>query len=374
MSRVLQITEFFGLPIYIDLSWIIIVLLISWTLAVGWFPYTNPELSTFVHWLLALTSALLMFASLLAHEIAHSLVARKMGIPIKGITLFIFGGVAQLEKEPQDPKVEFLMAIAGPLTSIVLGLIFLSCALLLQNIPELSALDSILTYLMVINFIVAIFNLIPGFPLDGGRILRSIIWHYTKSLRRATAYASSAGKFFAYLLIFYGVVNFFLGAFIGGLWAILIGFFLREAAASSYQQIITKSTLRGISIRDIMTPNVIAIPATSSITEAIEEYFLKYHHMTFPVIQYDRIVGLVSLQDIKKIDKDKWSHENISELMTPISEKYVLHPEEQAVEALTHMVRDDLPALPIVEDNQLLGVISQRDILKVLKIKMDLEG
>jgi len=373
MYRSIRLSQILGIPISVDPSWIVIFLLVSWTLSVGWFPQTNPNLSSGLYWVLGIISALFLFASLLAHEMAHSLVAKRFGIPIKGITLFIFGGVAQMGREPENPKAEFLMAIAGPLTSFTLGFIFLVLAALAALNPALGVVESICSYLFLLNFIVGTFNLLPGFPLDGGRILRSSIWHFTNNFRRATEIAANFGKTIAYLMILWGFVNFVLGSLIGGIWMILIGFFLREAAASSYQQVLTKGVLHGVHIGDIMTPHVISIPPLATVQEAIDTYFLRHHHMTFPVAEQDKIVGLVSLQDIKRLPHDTWRERRVFEVMLPVTEKYTLSPQDEAVEALTHMVRDDLSALPVIQGGHLLGIITQRDIFRFLKIKMDLE-
>jgi len=334
----------------------------------------NPELSTSAHWLMAIISALLLFASLLAHELSHALVARKNKLPIHGITLFIFGGVAHMEKEPPSPKVEFKMAIAGPIMSFFLALLFFSLTRISFYLGLPRFILSITQYLFILNLAVGLFNLIPGFPLDGGRVLRAILWHYYKDLKRATAIASLMGKGFAFFLMAMGFVNLFSGLIISGVWFIFIGLFLLEAADVSYRQVVMKKVLSGIKVESLMTKNVITIPAGITLDKLIDDYFFKFRHATFPIIEDDQILGLVTLHDIKEIPKEKWSTTTARDIMIPISKDLVIKKDTEAPDSLTKIANNGLGRLLVIENSKLIGILSQRDIMRLFEFKAEIEA
>lgn len=374
MKNSFKLTTIFNIPIEINISWFIILGLVVFTLAKGWFPMENPELSEGAHWLMAIIAALLLFASLLAHELSHSVVAKRNRLPIHGITLFVFGGVAHMSKEPQSPAVEFKMAIAGPLMSFFLSASFflLSRLFLLLNLP--GALISIANYLFILNLAIGIFNLIPGFPLDGGRIFRSILWYYYKDIKKATAIASAFGKGFAFFLIGIGFLNLFTGLIIAGIWFIFIGFFLYEAASVSYRQIIIKKMLSGVNVDHLMSKDIISVPANIKLNKLIDDYFFRYRHAAFPVIEDDVLLGLATLHNVKDVVRDKWPKTTAKDIMVPLGNKLIISKDAHATEAMGKMANNGVGRLLVIENSKMIGIISQKDIMRLFKFKSEFEG
>lgn len=373
MKKSIKLATFFNIPVDINYTWFIILGLVVFTLARGYFPLTNPELGIVSHWIMAAISALLLFASLLAHELSHSLVAKRNKLPIRGITLFVFGGVAHMEKEPPSPKVELKMAIAGPLMSFFLALVFFGLTQAFYNLGLPRSILAITNYLFILNLVVGIFNLIPGFPLDGGRILRAILWHFSKDLKKATSIASSLGKGFAFFLMAAGFLSLFSGSVISGIWFIFIGLFLAEAAEVSYRQVVMKKVLSGIKVGDLMTGNVITVPENITLDKLVDEYFFRFRHAAFPVLSDDTVLGLVTLHDIKEIPKQKWAETSAKDIMIPISKNLVTNQEVDALLALTKIASNGVGRLLVVFDSKLIGILSQRDIMRLFEFKAEIE-
>ena len=374
MKRSFKILTLFNIPIEINLSWFIILGLVIFTLARGYFPLTNPELDQSVHWIMAVIAALLLFASLLAHELSHSLVAIKHKLSIRGITLFIFGGVAHMEQEPSSPAVEFKMAIAGPAMSFFLALVFFGLTQAFYNLGFPGYILSITNYLFILNLVVAIFNLIPGFPLDGGRVLRAVLWNYYKDIRKATAVASGFGKGFAFFLIAFGFLNLFTGSIIAGIWFIFIGLFLQEAAEVSYRQVVMKKMLSGVKVKDLMTKEVITVSPDIPLNTLVDDYFFKVRHATFPVMEDDTILGLVTLHDIKEVPREKWKETSARQVMIPISKNLVIRKDADAMLALARMAGNQIGRLLVLENSKLVGILSQRDVMRLFEFKSEIEG
>jgi Zn-dependent protease/CBS domain-containing protein len=374
MRKSFRLTTLFNIPVEINYTWFIILGLVVFTLARGYFPYTNPELSTLTHWIMAFIAAFLLFASLLAHELSHSLVAKRHKLPIHGITLFVFGGVAQMEKEPSSPGVEFKMAIAGPAMSFFLAFLFFGLTHAFYNLGFPKAVLSITNYLFILNLIVGIFNLIPGFPLDGGRVLRAALWSYYKDLRKATAIASGFGKGFAFFLIAVGFLYLFTGAIIAGIWLIFIGLFLQEAAEVSYRQVVMKKILAGIKVENFMTKNVITVSGDIKLNKLVDDYFFRFRHASFPVVEDDTVLGLVTLHDVKEIPRDKWEDKMAKDIMLPLGKQLVISKHADAMDALTKMARNNIGRLLVIEDSKLIGIISQRDIMRLFEFKSEIGG
>ncbi|MDD5382096.1 MAG: site-2 protease family protein [Candidatus Margulisbacteria bacterium] len=374
MKKNFHLATLFNIPIEINYSWFIILGLIVFSLAQGYFPYTDPELDISAHWLMAFISALLLFASLLAHELSHSVVAARNKLPIHGITLFVFGGVAHLEKEPASPDVEFKMALAGPLMSFTLALAFFGLAKVFGWLGIPKPFISITNYLLLLNLVVGIFNLIPGFPLDGGRILRAALWNFYQDVRKATAIASALGKAFAFLLIAVGFLELITGSLISGIWLIFIGLFLQEAADTSYRQVAMKKLLSGIRVGSFMTKNVITVPADIPLDRLIDEFFFKYRHASFPVIEEDKLLGLITLHDVKDIPREKWGETAAKTIMAPINKKLITSKETDALDALAKLAGNGIGRLLVIEDQKLIGIVSQRDIMRLFQFKAEIEG
>lgn len=374
MKKSFKLITLFNIPVEINFSWFIILGLVTYTLALGYFPSTNPELGPFSHWLMASIAALLLFVSLLAHELSHSIVAKKNKIPIRGITLFVFGGVAQMEKEPPSPAVEFKMAAAGPAMSFFLALFFFGLTQAFYNLGIPKPVLSITNYLSFLNLVVGIFNLIPGFPLDGGRILRAALWSRYKDLRKATAVASGFGKGFAFFLIAVGFLNLITGSVISGVWLIFIGLFLREAADVSYRQVAMKKILGGTKVEEIMTRNVIAVPADITLDRLVDEYIFKSHHSSFPVIEDDILQGLATLNAVKAVPKEKWSTTPVKEIMVPLGREIVLSKNTFVIDALSKLARNGIGRLLVIEDSKMIGILSQRDVMRLFEFKSEIGG
>ncbi|MFC1540429.1 site-2 protease family protein [Candidatus Margulisiibacteriota bacterium] len=373
MRKSFRLITLFNIPIEINYTWFIILGLVVFTLARGYFPYTNPELSAASHWLMAMISALLLFASLLAHELSHSLVARSHNLSIRGITLFVFGGVAHMEQEPASPGVEFKMAIAGPIMSLFLSLVFFTLTQAFYYLGFHKAVLAITNYLFILNLAVAIFNLIPGFPLDGGRVLRAALWSYYKDLRKATAIASAFGRAFAFFLMAMGFLSLFSGNIIPGIWFIFIGLFLQEAADTSYRQVVMKKMLGGEKVEKFMTRDVITVPAELTLDKLVDDYFFKLRHAAFPVMADDTILGLVTLHDVKEVPRNRWDKTPARKIMIPLSRDLTISKNRDAMTALTKIARTGFGRLLVIEGHKLIGILSQRDIMRLFEFKSEIE-
>jgi Zn-dependent protease/predicted transcriptional regulator len=372
-GRPIPLFKLAGFQVGLDWSWFIIAVLITWTLASGVFPYYYPDLTPGAYWSMGVIAALGLFASIVLHELGHATVARRYGLPIRRITLFIFGGVAEMEAEPERPAAEFWVAIAGPIVSFLVGLV---CWLLLQAAAVVGAgvpVVGVLAYLASINVILAVFNLVPAFPLDGGRILRAALWYWKGSLRWATRVSSTIGGGFGILLIVLGVYRVLVGDFVGGMWWFLIGLFVRFAAQASYQQVVMREALRGVPVRRIMSANPITVPSGITIAQLIDDYVYRHHHDMYPVVDNGRLVGCVSMNDIKRLPRERWSSTTVSEVRQPCTGATAISPDTDAMEVLSLMTRSQNTRLLVTEGDRLVGVVTLRDVMKFLNVKLNLE-
>ncbi len=389
MDRGIRIAKLFGIKIQIDWSWLLILALIVWNLA-STFAQVHPNWSTALTILIGVIAALLLFLSVLAHELAHSLVAKSQGLEVNNITLYLFGGAANIREEPKSPGNEFLMAIIGPVTSIVLGSLLLLVSGVglgvqdIQNIEpmaflsSLSAFRTLSIWLGSVNLALGIFNLIPGFPLDGGRVLRSIIWAITDNLRKATRWASYVGQAIAWLMIIVGMsmifgirIPFFGEGLINGVWLILIGWFLNNASRQSYQQLIIRDVLADVPVRLMTKRNPPTVSSDITVDDLIENYIMQTDDHAFPVMHEGELVGIVCLDDVRKVPKTERLQKNISEIMTPRSELITITPNDPAVEALTSISQNAVRQLIVIEDDQFFGLVRRRDIVRFLQLQAD---
>jgi Zn-dependent protease/CBS domain-containing protein len=365
----------FGFKVRVDATWLIIAALVIWSLALGIFPALIPGLAPGAYWWMGAVGALGLFLSIVIHEMCHSLVARRFDLPMKGITLFVFGGVAEMGGEPQSPKVEFLMAIAGPLSSIVLGGLFYGLAMAGKNGAWGPEAVGILAYLAWINWLLAAFNLIPAFPLDGGRVLRAALWHYQRDIGRATRIASRIGTGFGVLLMIFGLYRLFFGDFVSAIWYFLIGLFLRGASQSSYEQVMLQQALAGEQVQRFMRTGPVTVPAGLSIQRLVDEYLFRYDYKMFPVLtESDRLAGCVTTRDVKQIPKSEWGSHRVEEVTEPCSEANTVTPETDALKVLSKMRDSGVSRLLVTDRDRLVAVVSLKDLLAFVAKKLELDG
>jgi len=370
----IDLFKLFGFTVRIDLSWVVIAALITWSLAAGFFPLHYQHLSALTYWLMGVIGAVGFFLSIVAHELFHSLVARKFEIPMKGITLFIFGGVSEMDAEPTSAKAEFWMAIVGPLSSIGMGLLFYGLHLLFVQREWPDGARGIVQYLAYINLLLAGFNLIPAFPLDGGRILRAVLWGLKKNLRWATRVSSWIGYGFGILLVLNGVFQFFSGNLLGGVWSFLIGMFLQNAARMSYQQLLLRKALEGERVRRFMKTDPVTVTSSTSVQELVEDYIYKYHFKMFPVVEDShRLVGCVTTKQVQAVPREQWDMKRVGEIGGVCLPENMIGPEEDAMKALSMMARTGLSRLMVIEEDRIIGILALKDLLKFFKEKLELE-
>ena len=323
---------------------------------------------------MGIIGALGLFASIILHELSHSLIARRYGLPMKGITLFIFGGVAEMSDEPPNSRAEFMMAIAGPLASILIGFIFFVIYSMAVAAKSPILLKGVFQYLYSINFLLAVFNLIPAFPLDGGRILRSILWGVKGNLRWATRISSGIGNAFGIFLIIMGILNILRGSFINGMWWALIGLFVQNAAKGSYEQLVTRKALEGETVRRFMKPDPITVTPSTTIEQLVEDYIYKHHFKMFPVVESENMMGCITTKQVKDIPKEEWGQKTVGEIATACSPDNTIGVDEDAVKALSKMNQNGISRLLVTEKDRLAGVIALKDLLEFLSLKVELDG
>ena len=373
-GKQVSLFRLYGFEVKFDLSWILLALLVTSSLAAGYFPEKVPGLSAGAYWMMGVLGAAGLFASIIFHEMCHSLVARAYGLPIRGITLFIFGGVAEMEDEPADARVEFLMAIAGPVSSYVLAFGFLLAGYLANAMGAPEAFRALTGYLYLINFMLATFNLLPAFPLDGGRMLRAILWRWNGSLRWATRHASRIGAGFGIGLIVLGVLQALRGNLAAGVWIGLIGLFLHGAANASYTQLRTRQALEGQPVRRFMSRDPVTAPPYLNLRELADDYVYVHGHDMYPVTEDGRLVGCVSLRQIKDTPQTQWQTTQVRQIMSPCSENNMIDADDDAIHAISVMQRGGNSRLMVIENGKLAGVVAMKDMLRLLALKLDLEA
>ena len=411
----LPIARFFGITIRVHWSWLLFFFLMVFMLATEFFPLSNAaeeglwweggdrlnEFHRFArrhpyagrdevaravgvdlwpewqYWVLAVIGTVGLFVCVLAHELAHSVVAKGQGIGVAGITLFIFGGVARLRDEASSPGAEFRMAAAGPLMSLAIGG---ACGILYfalgRSIPEQAR--ALLFYFTFVNIILALFNLLPGFPLDGGRLFRAVLWKVTGSIRRATAVTSGTGKFLGMLLIVFGIYLLWYSWHktgqpeFGPLWLVFIGLFLRSAAEAGYQQVALREAFAGMTVGDILQPEVITVPPDLTLDRLVDEYFYRYRFRSFPVLEGGRLVGMVGLKDLQAVSRGDWPATPVWRAMHQVREANFVHPDDDLLSVFRKMTDADKGHLPVAQGDRLVGIVTRHDIMNLIQIKTDL--
>jgi Zn-dependent protease/predicted transcriptional regulator len=388
MSNELKIGRIRGIDVRVHWSWSVVFFLATWNLAGGVFPEWHPNWSTGLHWTIAVIAVLLFFVSLLAHEFAHSLMAKARGLPVGSITLFLLGGVSRIEAEPPSPKTEFIIAIVGPLTSLGLGTIFLALGMAgaglderfvrdpVRVFAELGPVSTLLLWLGPVNLLLGLFNLVPAFPLDGGRILRSIFWAATNSLQKATLWVSGVGQSIAWLFVLCGVamafgipVPLFGAGLLSGMWLMFIGWFLHRSGQAHYHQVRTRELLDDVPVYQLMRMDVPAVSPELRVNMLVHDWMEGTDELTFPVIYNGEMIGVVTLEDVHKVKRDSWETAVVGVIMTPTRELAVVAPREPVGQALDKLSRGHLRQLPVVERGRLIGILRRVDIVKWMRLK-----
>jgi Zn-dependent protease/predicted transcriptional regulator len=358
-----KIASVMGIPIRVHFSWFVIFGLIAWSLSTAYFPRVAPDLPVLSYWAGGLVAALLLFLSVAFHELSHSLVAKKYRLAISSITLFIFGGVSQMKGEPPTPEAERAIAVAGPLSSFFLSLLFF----LLYGVAEGRVARALFSYLSQLNLVLGAFNLIPGFPMDGGRVLRAFLWNRSGDFFSATRKASRYGQNISLFFIFFGLFSLVAG-FPGAIWLMVIGWFLHSAAQSSYRQANLQETLGGIKVKDIMVRDIVTIPSDLSLDMVVNNYFLRYGYGGFPVMNDEEFLGFVSLKEIKNVPRAEWRKVRVSDIIEPFGNKWEISMTDDAMKALELMLSEDRGRLAVMDHGKVIGLITRNGIASYTRI------
>ena len=387
----LPLFKLFGIRVKLDPSWFLIVVLIAWTLAETAFPQMlkglreqleeaerldrelPEQLSTTTYWVMGVIGALGLFATILAHEFGHAIVANRRGLPVRGITLFLFGGVAELSREPDSAKDEFWMAIAGPVVSVVLGVGFLIVA----GLPLSDPAWLVVQWLGLINLVVVAFNMIPAYPLDGGRVLRSILWGWKGNLVKATRIAAAIGSGFGAVLMVFALFRLFEGDIIGAAFTFLIGMFIRGASAQARQQVEVRSALSGRPIRSLMNDQPRTVPPRETLDRFVEDHVYRHHLKMFPVTENgsDQLEGCINVEQVRDVPREQWSDKTVAELADACSDENTIAPDADASEALMRMSQSGKTKLMVVDSSgRLVGVLTFKDLMGHVEMRREVEG
>jgi len=370
VDRGIRLGSVFGIDVSLDYSWFLIFVLITAGLSFALFPQFIPGYDAISYLALGLVTSLLFFGSVFFHEMMHSLVAKSHGMNIEGIRLMLFGGVSQLTEEPRTPGVEFKMAIAGPLSSILLGGFFLglSFAGAWLDLDRLVLVP--MFWLGYINIVLGIFNLLPGYPLDGGRVLRSVIWHFTDNLRRATLIASGFGKGLAYLMILGGII----GPFIGNaslLWFILLGWYLLRSAETGYQQVVFGEAIEGMKVNKAMTENPETVNPDLSIEQVVKEHFMQHQWTAYPVVENDHVEGMITINNLEELPRKSWKRKRVRDVMKPLSTDFVTSPDEEVSSVIPKLVYKAEGRMLVMKGEHLEGILTENDINRAIYEKLN---
>lgn len=370
MSSSLRLGKLFGIPFGINYSWFIIFAIVTASLALGYFPSEYRHWSPLQSWVVGIATSLLFFASVVAHELAHSIVSIAFGIPVKSITLFLFGGVSQISREAARPRSELIMAAAGPATSLAIAAFFGAISFITSGFSE--HLSALAAWLGIINVALALFNMVPGFPLDGGRVLRAILWGMTGNYKRATRIASLSGQGVAYLLIFAGVYLMLRGNLPNGLWLMLIGWFLENAASASYRQVELREALQGYKAAELMTQDCPSVPRDLTLGDLVRRHIFLTGRRCFLVSGDGRLEGMVTLREVKKVPQERWDTMTVAQAMLPAEKLHVARYDEDALTILERMDEEDINQMPVTKDGEVVGMIGRDNLLRFIRTRSEL--
>lgn len=374
-ERAVTLGSVLGFRIRVDWTWLILAVLIAWTLATGLFPhlYEDEALPRATLWMMGAAGALGLFASIVLHELGHAVVARRYGIEMRGITLFIFGGVAEMTDEPPHADAELAVAIAGPIVSVAIGGGLLVSVVLAAAVGTPIPALAVAAWLGWINLVLAGFNLIPAFPLDGGRVLRALLWRRSGDLRRATRTTSALGAGFGLVLVVFGVLSFVGGNVIGGVWMVILGLFLRGAASASYRQVVVRSALEDEPVARCMTHDPVTVPADTLVATFVEGWFHEHLHTAYPVMRDGAPAGLVQVGSVRGVPRDERAVRTVDEIAEPLSDANTIAPDATAIEALRRLQGSDASRLLVIEDGRLVGIVALKDLARFLERKSAFE-
>jgi Zn-dependent protease/CBS domain-containing protein len=372
MGRGIKLGKIAGISIEINYTWFIIFGLVAVTYSNGFFSRYFPADNRGLMWVFGIATAILLFASIVAHELCHAIFARRRGVETTSVTLFVFGGVARMTDEPRTPGAEFEIAAAGPACSFALAILFAALEVWAQVLRLNEATVKVFGLAWSLNLLLGIFNLLPGLPLDGGRLFRALVWWRTSSITRATRAASTAGQVLGYGLIGLGIVGLLFQEFIGGLWFIFIGWFLSSTAAASYRQVQAQKALEGVPVSKLMTAPVTVVPADATIHDLVQGYFLQHAYSAYPVVDAESVRGVINVSDVRDFPRDRWQLTTVGEITPPLSERQTVSPDADGWEALAKMAQGGSPCLLVMEDGRLLGIVSHSDILRLIRARLQL--
>ncbi len=368
----IRLGKIMGIPVRIHYTLWLVFILIAWSLAVGYMPHQYPGLNSITYWAIGIASAVILFASVLIHELSHSYIAKKNGLPIARITLFFFGGVSEMTEEPQDPGLEIKMAAAGPLMSFLIAGVLGGMWYVSQIAEAPLAVNATLGYGALINAVLGTFNLMPAFPLDGGRVFRGILWKHYGDLIRATRIATRISEAISLLMMFGGFITIICGDFIDGIWVVVLGWFIKSGAETGLRVTLVGETLTGVTVNDIMTRNVLTVPPHITVDQLITDYFLVHRHGGYPVIKDGKIFGLVTMQSVRSIPRDLRTVKTVQEAMVPLERVIMVKPSLSALDAMQKMGREKVGRLLVVDGDRLLGMVTQSDIIGTVQTRQEL--
>jgi Zn-dependent protease/predicted transcriptional regulator/ribosomal protein L40E len=370
----IRLGKIMGIPIRIHYTLWFVFILIAWSLAVGYMPHQYPGLGVVTYWAIGIVSAIILFASVLVHELSHSYIAKKNGLPIARITLFFFGGVSEMTEEPQNPALEVRMAAAGPLMSFLIAVVLGALWYLgkfIVNAPI--AIIATLGYAALINGILGVFNLIPAFPLDGGRVFRGSLWKRSNNLIAATRTATRVSEILSLLMMLGGFAAIIFGDFVDGIWFVVLGWFIKSGAETSLRQTLVGETLAGVSVGDIMTRGVLSVPPDITVHQLASGYFLTHQHGGYPVVKNGEVLGIVTLQCVRAVPKEKRDFETVQQAMVPFERTVMVKSSTSALDAMQKMARNNVGRVLVVDEGRLMGIITREDLVKTIHTRQELE-
>jgi Zn-dependent protease/predicted transcriptional regulator len=362
-----------GIPIRIHYTLWFVFILIAWSLAVGYMPHQYPGLGTLTYWAIGIASAIILFVSILVHELSHSYVAKKNGLPIARITLFFFGGVSEMTEEPKDPGLEVRMAAAGPLMSFLIAGVLAVLWYLGESTKASVPVIATLGYAALINAILGAFNLVPAFPLDGGRVFRGSIWKRSGNMIGATRTATRVSEGFSLLMMFGGFVLIIFGDFVDGIWIVVLGWFIRSGAETSLKQTLVGEALGGVSVGDIMTKDVLTVPPDITLQQLVSDYFLVHRHGGYPVVRDGDVLGVITLQCIRAVPKEKRDFVTVREAMVPCEHTVMVDTSASALDAMQNMARNKVGRVLVLDKGRLVGIATREDIVRTIQTRQELE-